>query len=80
MTRIFAASKVFGPPRLLNGRIYFGACNGMVYEIDPSTDEVTGFHQLPDAVTNAVTYDSETRAFYALTYANELFAFRRLNR
>ncbi len=34
-TRIFAASKIFGPPRLLQGRIYFGACNGLVYEIDP---------------------------------------------
>jgi outer membrane protein assembly factor BamB/orotate phosphoribosyltransferase len=76
-TRIFAASKVYGPPRLLEGRIYFGACNGMIYEIDPATDEVTGCHQLPDAVTNALTYNPETGDFYALTYANELFAFRR---
>lgn len=76
-TRIFAASKIYGPPRVLAGRIYFGACNGIVYEIDPETDEVTGTHQLADAVTNALAYNSETRDFYALTYANELFAFRR---
>jgi outer membrane protein assembly factor BamB/orotate phosphoribosyltransferase len=76
-TRIFAASKVFGPPRLLEGKIYFGACNGMVYEIDPATDEVTGTHQLPDAVTNALAYNAETQDFYALTYVNELFAFAR---
>jgi len=77
-TKIFAGSKVFGPPRLLDGRIYFGACNGMVYEIDPATDEVTGTHQLPDSVTNALTYNFETKEFYALTYVNELFAFSRL--
>jgi outer membrane protein assembly factor BamB/orotate phosphoribosyltransferase len=76
-TRIFAASKIFGPPRLLQGRIYFGACNGMVYEIDPATDEITGTHQLPDAVTNALTHNATTGDFYALTYVNELFAFTR---
>ena len=76
-TKIFAASKIFGPPRLLEGRIYFGACNGIVYEIDPVSDEVTGAHQLPDAITNALTYSAETGDFYALTYVNELFAFTR---
>ncbi len=75
--RIFAGSKVFGPPRLLEGRIYFGACNGIVYELDPATDEITGTHQLPDAITNALTYSAETGDFYALTYVNELFAFKR---
>ncbi|MGA7236836.1 MAG: PQQ-binding-like beta-propeller repeat protein [Bryobacteraceae bacterium] len=76
-TKIYAGSKVFGPPRLLEGRIYFGACNGVVYELDPATDEVTGTHQFPDAITNALAYNSATRDFYALTYVNELFAFRR---
>ena len=75
--KIFAGSKIFGPPRLIEGRIYFGACNGVVYEIDPVSDEVTGTHQLPDAVTNAVAYNAESRVFYALSYVNELFAFRR---
>jgi len=75
--RIFAASKVFGPPRLLQGKIYFGACNGIVYEIDPRADEVTGTHQLPDAVTNAISYNAETGDYYALTYVGELFAFTR---
>jgi outer membrane protein assembly factor BamB len=76
-TRIYAASKIFGPPRLLAGRIYFGACNGAVYEIDRATDQITGTHRLPDAVTNALAHNAETGDFYALTYVNELFAFRR---
>lgn len=72
--KIFAASKIFGPPRLLEGKIYFGACNGIVYQIDPVTASVTGTHQLPDAVTNALTYSKETGHFYALTYVNQLYA------
>ena len=76
--KIYAASKIFAPPRLLAGRIYFGACNGMVYELDPSTAEITGTHQLPDAITNALTYNAETGDFYALTYVNQLFALARL--
>jgi outer membrane protein assembly factor BamB/orotate phosphoribosyltransferase len=75
--KIFAGSKIFGPPRMLEGRIYFGACNGIVYEIDPDSDEVTGTHQLPDAITNALSYNADTGDYYALTYVNELFAFTR---
>ncbi len=76
--KIYAGSKIFGPPRLIEGRIYFGACSGMIYELDPATVEITGTHQLPDAVTNALTYNAETGDFYALTYVNQLFAFARL--
>jgi outer membrane protein assembly factor BamB len=75
--KLYVASKIFSPPRLLEGRIYFGACNGMVYELDPATAEITGTHQLPDAITNALTYNAETGDFYALTYVNQLFAFAR---
>jgi outer membrane protein assembly factor BamB len=76
--KIYAGSKIFGPPRLLEGRIYFGACSGMVYELDPGTVEITGTHQLPDAVTNALTYNAETGDYYALTYVSQLFAFARV--
>jgi outer membrane protein assembly factor BamB/orotate phosphoribosyltransferase len=75
--KIYAGSKIFGPARLLAGRIYFGACNGIIYEIDPATVEVTATHQLPDAVTNALIYNSENGYFYALTYVNQLFAITR---
>jgi len=75
--KIYAGSKIFGPPRLLKGRVYFGACNGIVYELECLTDTVTGTHQLPDAVTNALAYNAETEHFYALTYVNQLFAFTR---
>ncbi len=75
--KIFTGSKIFGPPRLLADRVYFGACNGIVYELEPATADITGMHQLPDAVTNALSYNHETQHFYALTYVNQLFAFAR---
>jgi outer membrane protein assembly factor BamB/orotate phosphoribosyltransferase len=78
--KIYASSKIFSPPRLLAGRIYFGACSGVVYELDPGTAEITGTHQLPDAVTNALAYNDETGDFYALTYVNQLFAFTRVTK
>jgi outer membrane protein assembly factor BamB len=73
--RVHLGSKIFSPPRLIDKRIYVGACNGMVYEIDPADIEITATHQLPDAITNAVTFNANTGHFYALTYTNELFAF-----
>jgi len=73
-TRIATQSKVYGPPRLLNGAIYFGACNGLIYKLDPATAAVAGTFQLPDAVTNALSYSPDTNLYYALTYVNELFA------
>ena len=75
--RIYVGSKIFGPPRLIAGKIYFGASSGMIYEIDPVSSQITGSHQLPDAVTNALTFNQETGHFYALTYVNQLFAFER---
>jgi outer membrane protein assembly factor BamB/orotate phosphoribosyltransferase len=75
--KIYAGSKIFGPPRLLDGRVYFGACNGTIFEIDPATVRITGRHQLPDAITNALSFNCETNQFYALTYMNQLFAFTR---
>ena len=78
MKKIPVYSKVYAPPRLIEGKIYFGACSGMIYEIDPVTAETTGTHQLPDSITNAMTYSPQTRMFYALTYVNQLFAMTHL--
>jgi orotate phosphoribosyltransferase len=75
--KIPARAKIFSPARSIGGRIYFGACNGIVYEIDPDTYSITGRYQLPDAVTNAVCYSEERKLFYASTYVNEVYAFRR---
>jgi outer membrane protein assembly factor BamB len=73
-SKLYAGSKVFGPPRLLNGQVYFGACSGLLYALDPQSGEVVGTHQLPDAITNAPTYSEATGLLYVSTYVNQLFA------
>lgn len=72
--KLYTGAKVFGPPRLLRGRVYFGSCNGLLYELDPSTGTVTGTYQLPDAITNAPAYSEDTGLLYVSTYVNQLFA------
>lgn len=72
--KIYLGSKIFCPPRLIEGNIYFGTCSGGVYEISFDSLEITGHHQLPDAITCALTYSPETKLFYALTYVNQMFA------
>ncbi|MCP1573953.1 outer membrane protein assembly factor BamB [Herbaspirillum rubrisubalbicans] len=72
--KIFCGSKLFSPPSLINGKIYFGSCGGLLYELSLESLSVTGTHQLPDAITNMVSYSQETKFFYVLTYVNELFA------
>lgn len=72
--KIYTGSKVFSPASFINGAVYFGSCNGLIYRIEPTTGNITGTHQLPDAVTNRVAYSSEAGLYYALTYTNHLFA------
>jgi outer membrane protein assembly factor BamB len=76
--KIYCGSQIFCPPQLLEGKIFFGACNGLIYEVDPETSAVSGTHQLPDAITNTLTYSPKTRMYYALTYVNEIFAMEHL--
>jgi len=69
--KIYAASKIFSPPRLLEGRIYFGACNGIVLSLTPSQ------RKSPARIsfrTRSLTRSPiiRCRDFYALTYVNQL--------
>ncbi len=77
VARLFTGAKIYGPPRLLDGRVYFGTCSGDILELDPITLTISGRHQLPDAVTNALCYSVENQMFFALTYVNQLYAFTR---
>jgi len=66
--------KIFSPATYINNFIYFSGTDGIVYEMDPVLDVITGIHQLPDAITNRIAYSPQTNLFYALTYVNQLFA------
>jgi outer membrane protein assembly factor BamB len=75
--KIYAGAKLYAPPRLINGRIYFAATNGVITEIDPDTLDITGKAQMPDAITCGITHSPRTGFFYALTYVQQLIAFKR---
>jgi len=74
--KINLASKIFCPPRLIDGAMYVGDCSRRIYRLDPDLCTLTGIHQLPDAITNATTCSPDGNMFYATTYVNEIFALR----
>jgi len=75
--KIHTSARNFASPRLIEGYVYFAATSGVIFELEPGTLQVTGQVQLPDRVTNAVTYSPRTGLFYAMTYDTALYAFKR---
>jgi outer membrane protein assembly factor BamB/orotate phosphoribosyltransferase len=75
--RLHVGSKLYSSPRAIEGRIYFGSTGGLLLELDPERLLFTGRLQLPDRITNPVTYSERHRLYYALTYDNQLFALAR---
>jgi orotate phosphoribosyltransferase len=69
--------RVYASPKLIDGRIVFATCGGVVIEMDPQTLEIAGRLQLPDAVTNAVAATDNGRRIFVSTYMNHLYAFER---
>lgn len=70
--------KNYASPRLIRGRVYFGSSSGMVYELDPGIAAITGQVQLPERLTDAITYSEATDIFFAKSYDGKVYAFRRV--
>jgi len=79
ITKIWCSGRLFSSPRLIQGRVYWGSTDGRVYELDPRTDKITGRVQLPERITNSVVYSPQTKLYYALSYDNQLFSFKKLS-
>ena len=73
--RIPTRGKNIGSPSLINGSVFFGSTSGVVYEIDPESGTVKTQVQLPDRVTDRITYGRESDMFFARTYDGRVFAF-----
>ena len=71
-------ARVYGSPRLVGGKVVFGASCGRIFETDPDTLKTEIVLQLADAVTNAVQYDEKAKRLFVSTQMNHLFAFDRL--
>jgi outer membrane protein assembly factor BamB len=74
--KVRASGRILATPTYLNSKIYFGSTDGRVYEVDKN-GEITGKLQLPERITNAITYSPKYRLYYALSYDNQLFSFKK---
>lgn len=68
-------ARIYCPPRLIDGNIMFGTNGGRVVEMNPTTFEIEGVIQLPDAVTNAIAFSKEDNRIFIPTYMNHLYCF-----
>lgn len=75
--KVELGSKSVSSPVAIEGSIFLGTNGGLIYEFERTGQIIIGRHQLPNPVTNRVISCPTTKTFYALTYMNELFAFRR---
>ncbi|MFA5352044.1 MAG: PQQ-binding-like beta-propeller repeat protein [Candidatus Gracilibacteria bacterium] len=80
LKEVRVAGRILATPVALGNKIYFGATDGRVYELDSRKLEITGSIQFPERITNAIRYSLKRKTFYALTYDNQLFSFKKLNK
>jgi outer membrane protein assembly factor BamB/orotate phosphoribosyltransferase len=70
-------ARVYSSPRLIDGKVAFGTNGGVYREIDPITLDITGYLQLPDAITNGIPHTTDGTRIFVPTYVNELYCFER---
>jgi orotate phosphoribosyltransferase len=80
LKEVRVAGRILATPVVIEKKVYFGATDGRVYEFDPKTLEITGEIQFPERVTNVIRYSAKLKTFYTLTYDNQLFSFKKLNK
>ncbi|MBI2048197.1 MAG: PQQ-binding-like beta-propeller repeat protein [Parcubacteria group bacterium] len=71
--KFMTSGRIFASPEIIEDKIYIGSNDGRLYEIDPETGELTGFFQATERITNRVVYNEDTRYFFLLTFANEIY-------
>lgn len=72
------AGKIFASSTLVRGKVYFGATDRRVYEVNPKTLEITGSIQFSERITNAIRYSPQQKTFFALACDNQLFSFLKI--
>ncbi|WP_162914099.1 outer membrane protein assembly factor BamB family protein [Taklimakanibacter lacteus] len=71
-------ARVYSSPRLVAGKVAFGNTGGTYRELDPISLQVTGYLQLPDAITNAIAETNGGQRIFIPTSVNELYCFERV--
>ena len=68
-------ARIYCSPKLVQGKMLFGANCGRIFEMDPETLKTEILLHLADAVTNAMQFDKQRRRLFVSTQMNHLFAF-----
>jgi outer membrane protein assembly factor BamB len=73
------AGRIFASPAIYNNHIYIGSNDGRLYELDAETGKNTSCFQTTERITNKIAYNKDTKHFFVLTYANELYCLKKNN-
>lgn len=76
LKKINLRSRVYGSPRIIGGNVMLGTNGGKLFEIGTQNHDILGEYQLPEAITNAVSYHDRFNLLYVSTCMNEVFAMK----
>jgi outer membrane protein assembly factor BamB len=75
---IFSTSgRAFSSPAFIEESIFVGSNDGRLYELDPDDGSLRSFAQFTERITNSVVYSNESKHFFVLTQANEVYCLSR---
>jgi outer membrane protein assembly factor BamB len=69
--------RIFSKPSIIGNNVYVGSNDGIMYEIDFEKGKMKSTMQLTERITNKIVYNEETKRFFVLTQANELYCLSR---
>jgi outer membrane protein assembly factor BamB len=74
--KIMTGGPVFSSPSLIDGSVFFGSCDGWVYEIVHETKEALKHTYLGQKITTSIVADDSNLFVY--THENRLFSIKRV--
>jgi outer membrane protein assembly factor BamB/orotate phosphoribosyltransferase len=66
-------ARIFSSPVVIEGRVFVGNNNGILYEFEEETGIVNSQTYFPDRITNPCVYEEKERVIYVVTHANQLY-------
>jgi len=73
-----AGARIFSTPFVLDDHVYIGANTGRLTELNAATGEEISFFQATERIANRVAYNPQSKRFFVLTFANELYCVQKV--
>jgi orotate phosphoribosyltransferase len=71
--RFLTGGRVFSSPEIIENRLVVGSNDGGVYELNMQSGQLESYFQTTERITNKIVYNPETKRYFVLTYANEIY-------